>query len=100
MGTMPHGLKRLVTTDEKLNIRTKGQRFGSYTGKIKPIEKTLTFGYVGLVTPFHEPKKVGKGLGLLLKRSEVTNHKRWRFSEMKWKKIRPVPCGTFSFLEF
>ncbi|EOP78611.1 hypothetical protein IGM_06562, partial [Bacillus cereus HuB4-4] len=35
------------------------------TGKIKPIEKTLTFGYVGLATPFHELKKVGQGLFLL-----------------------------------
>ncbi|WP_340135763.1 hypothetical protein [Bacillus cereus] len=98
MGAIPYGLKRLVTMNEKQNLKTKGKRFGSYNVETKPIEITLAFGYVGLATPFHEPKKVGQGLGLLLKRSEVANLKRWRFSEEKRKKIQPVPCGTFSIL--
>ncbi|AZR75842.1 hypothetical protein BtSCAC15_31355 (plasmid) [Bacillus thuringiensis] len=62
VGAIPHGLNRIITRDEKLNLRTKGKRFGSYNVEIKPIEITLAFGYIGLATPFHEPKKVGQGL--------------------------------------
>ncbi|PRS99903.1 hypothetical protein C6356_29340 [Bacillus wiedmannii] len=33
------------------------------------------------------------------KNTQAVKNKRWRFSEAKRKKIRPVPCGTFSSLK-
>ncbi|EJP82326.1 hypothetical protein IC1_05974 [Bacillus cereus VD022] len=62
VGAIPHGMKRLVTMNKKQKLKAKGKRFGLYNVEVKPIEITLTFGYVGLAMPFHEPKKVGQGL--------------------------------------
>ncbi|MED1287691.1 hypothetical protein [Bacillus mycoides] len=43
MGTIPHGLKRLVTMNEKQKLKAKVKRFGLYNVEINPIEITLAF---------------------------------------------------------
>ncbi|ARJ25684.1 hypothetical protein B7492_32115 (plasmid) [Bacillus mycoides] len=65
VGTIPHGLKRLVTMNEKQKFKAKVKRFGLYNVEIKPIEITLAFSSlrrVILLLLFFEYSKRNNGI--------------------------------------